>query len=443
MSDPTEKERATPSPGPTAMEAELPDLTREELVRYARHLVLPEVEEEGQRRLKGAHVLLVGAGGLGSPLALYLAAAGVGTLGIVDSDRVEASNLQRQVLHGTSDVGRPKTDSARERLAEINPEVSVEAFDVRLTSENALELLEPYDVVVDGSDNFPTRYLVNDACVLLGIPNVYGSIFRWEGQVSVFAARDPARGARGPCYRCLFREPPPPGLVPSCAEGGVFGVLPGVVGSLQATETLKLILGVGEPLVGRILIFDALEMSWREVEVPRNPDCPVCGDEPTQTELIDYELFCGVSDGQAETGAEPRSGAPGAESATAEGDTVGEGDEGAPTPPGPDRPEIGARDLERWLEEGRDPLILDVRQPWEWRVGNLEELGARLIPLMELEERRGELPRDREIVVCCRTGARSADATRFLRAAGYDGTYNLRGGLTAWKAQVDPDLSVA
>jgi len=387
----------------------LPALEREELKRYSRHLVMPEVGMEGQKRLKAARVLLVGAGGLGSPLGLYLAAAGVGTIGIVDFDVVDETNLQRQLLHGTKDVGRSKLESARERLADVNPHVEVRTHEARLTSENALEILEPYDVVVDGTDNFPTRYLVNDACVLLGKPNVYGSIFRFEGQVSVFGA-ETGDGSPGPCYRCLFREPPPPGLVPSCAEGGVLGVLPGIVGSLQALETIKLILGKGEPLVGRLLIFDALEMSWREVKLRRNRTCPVCGDEPTQKELIDYEAFCGVP-----------------------------ADEDAAAAAGREEvPSITASELARRLEAGEDLAIVDVREPYEWEIVNLDEHGARLIPLGELDERMSELDSADEIVLHCRSGARSARALQRLREAGFRKVWNLEGGILAWAEEVDP-----
>jgi molybdopterin/thiamine biosynthesis adenylyltransferase/rhodanese-related sulfurtransferase len=383
-----------------------PELTRAELLRYARHLALPQVGMEGQRRLKAARVLCVGAGGLGSPLALYLAAAGVGTLGLVDFDVVDATNLQRQILHGTKDVGRSKLDSAVERLADANPHVEVVRHDTRLTSENALDILAGYDVVVDGTDNFPTRYLVNDACVLLGKPNVYGSIFRWEGQVSVFATPG------GPCYRCLFREPPPPGLVPNCAEGGVMGVLPGVIGSLQATETLKVLLGVGETLAGRLLIFDALDMSWREVALRRNPDCPVCGDHPTQTGLIDYEVFCGIV---------PAPGAPARDTGV---------------------PELDPADVVARLGTDRPPFLLDVREGWEWQVGNLETLGGRLIPLGDLPLRLGEIPGDRPVVVVCRSGQRSLTAARQLLDAGFPEVYNLRGGLQAWARDVDADVVV-
>lgn len=389
----------------------LSDFSRGELYRYARHLTLPEVGVEGQTRLKQGRVLCVGAGGLGSPLSLYLAAAGVGTLGLVDFDTVDESNLQRQILHGTSDVGRSKLDSAVERLHDVNPHVTVERHETRLTSENALDILDGYDVIVDGTDNFPTRYLVNDACVLLGKPNVYGSIFRWEGQASVFAAGD------GPCYRCLFREPPPPGLVPNCAEGGVLGVLPGIIGSVQAMETVKLLLGVGRPLIGRLMIFDALDMSWREVELRRNPDCPVCGDAPTQTELIDYEVFCGTA---SEAGEREAASAAGAGSITA------------------------AELAERLSSaSGPPPFLLDVREPWEWAVSNLGGRGARLVPLGELDERIAELPEDRPIVVYCKSGQRSASAAAMLAERGFAPVVNLEGGLLAWAERVEPDLAVA
>ena len=385
------------------------DLSRDELLRYARHLALPGVGPEGQERIKEARVVCVGAGGLGSPLALYLAAAGVGTIGLVDFDEVDTTNLQRQLLHGTSDVGRSKLDSARERLGDVNPHVHVEAHRARLTSENALEILGGYDIVVDGTDNFPTRYLVNDACVLLGKPNVYGSVFRWEGQVSVFATEE------GPCYRCLFREPPPPGLVPNCAEGGVLGVLPGIIGSMQALETLKLILGVGDPLAGRLLIFDGLESSWREVRLRRNPDCPVCGDAPTQQGLIDYEVFCGVRTDD------------GATQARAEGAAA--------------VPELDPLAVAAELESDTPPYLLDVREPWEWAVSSLASRGARLIPLGELEERMGEVPRERSVVVYCRSGQRSHEAAQKLARAGYAAA-NLRGGIVAWARDVEPGLPV-
>lgn len=387
-----------------------PDLTRDELYRYARHLALPNVGLEGQRRLKESRVLCVGAGGLGSPLAMYLAAAGVGTIGIVDFDIVDESNLQRQLLHGTDDVGRHKLDSAADRLHALNPHVEVVRHEAKLDSANALDVMRGYDVVVDGTDNFPTRYLVNDACVLLGIPNVYGSVFRWEGQLSVFAAED------GPCYRCLFREPPPPGLVPNCAEGGVLGALPGIIGSGQAMETIKLLLGVGRPLIGRLQIFDALEMEWREVALRRNPKCPVCGDEPTQTGLIDYDLFCGVT---SEGAAEP--------AVTATVASVQEVDP------------VGARER---LDGDPTTFLLDVREPWEWAVGNLSDRGARLIPLSELEERLAEVPDDRSILVYCKAGGRSARAARQLEAAGRTDVVSMRGGLKAWAIDIDPDLRV-
>ncbi len=389
-------------------------LSRDELYRYARHLALPHVGMEGQERLRASSVLCVGAGGLGSPLALYLAAAGVGRLGLVEFDTVDESNLQRQILHGTSDVGRSKMDSAEEQIRETNPHVTVERHETRLTSANALGILEGYDVVVDGTDNFPTRYLVNDACVLLGKPNVYGSVFRWEGQVSVFGLDG------GPCYRCLFREPPPPGLVPNCAEGGVLGALPGVVGSMQALETFKLLLGVGTSLSGRLLIFDALEASWREVALRRNPACPVCGDEPTQTELIDYEVFCGVRQEE-----EPNAA-----------------DGGAPPTEASDFAEVDAREVHDMLDGEAAPFLLDVREPWEWSVGSLAHRGARLVPLGELGERLGEVPRDRPVVVYCRSGQRSRTAARRLVDAGFDRVSSLRGGLRGWAAEVEPDIRV-
>ncbi len=383
----------------------VPALDSSELSRYARHLSLPEVGKEGQLRLKDAKVLLVGAGGLGSPLALYLAAAGIGTLGLVDFDEVDATNLQRQILHGTKDVGRSKLDSAQESLADVNPNVSFVPHPVRLDSSNALEILGPYDVVADGTDNFPTRYLVNDACVLLGKPNVYGSVFRWEGQASVFANGD------GPCYRCLFREPPPPGLVPDCAEGGVLGVLPGIMGMIQAVEVIKLILGRGKTLTGRLLIFDALEMTWREMAILRNRDCPVCGDEPTQTGLIDYEDFCGLKPSAGE-------------------------EEDMTNPFG----EVGATELAERLKSAEPPYLLDVRQPHEWDIVNMASDGAVMIPLAELGNRLDELPADRQIVVYCRTGARSATAAQMLVEEGFSGVFNFVGGIHAWADEIDPSL---
>ena len=387
-------------------------LSRPELARYARHLVLPEVGLEGQRALKRARVLVVGAGGLGSPVALYLAAAGVGTLGLVDFDEVDATNLQRQILHGDSDVGRPKLDSARDRLAAINPHVEVVTHQARLTSANALSVLADYDVVVDGTDNFPTRYLVNDACVMLAKTNVYGSVHRWEGQVSVFATEG------GPCYRCLFREPPPPGLVPNCAEGGVLGVLPGVVGCLQALEVVKLIVGRGRPLAGRLLIFDGLELEWREVAIRRDPACPVCGDRPTQTELIDYEIFCGVK-----PEADPM--------------TLPSNDESSePTGPG----SIDVLEASARLDADAPPFLLDVRESWEWGISNLASLGAVLIPMGEVGARLDELPRDREIIVHCRTGVRSGDVANQLWRAGFREVLNLEGGINAWASEIDSGL---
>jgi adenylyltransferase/sulfurtransferase len=376
---------------------ELPKLSHEEILRYSRHLILPDVGVEGQRKLKAARVLLIGAGGLGSPAALYLAAAGVGTLGIVDFDVVDKTNLQRQVLHGTSTVGVPKLESARERIQDLNPNVQVEGFETRLTAENALDIIREFDIVADGTDNFPTRYLVNDACVLLGKPNVYGSIFRFEGQASVFYAE------RGPCYRCLYAEPPPPGLVPSCAEGGVLGVLPGIIGSIQAMETLKLILGVGEPLIGRLVLFDALKLVFRELQLEKDPDCPVCGSHPTVTELIDYEAFCGI-------GAEPAY-------------------EGA---------EIGALELRDEWRRNPDLLVLDVRDRHEYEIVHLD--GAVLVPLSELPDRLSELDGHKEIVTHCHHGARSLKALEILKAAGFAKVRSLRGGIDAWAVNVDPSL---
>jgi adenylyltransferase/sulfurtransferase len=382
-------------------------LSSEESLRYARHLILDGVGPAGQRRLKQSRVLVVGAGGLGSPVALYLAAAGVGTLGIADFDVVDVTNLQRQVIHGTSDVGRPKLDSARDRIGEINPHVRVEPHAVRLTSANALEVVRAYDVVVDGTDNFPTRYLLNDACVLAGKPNVYGSILRWEGQASVFWA------GRGPCYRCLFAEPPPPGMVPNCAEGGVLGVLPGIVGSIQAAEALKLLLGAGEPLLGRLLLFDALRMKFREMRLRRDPACPACGDHPTIHALIDYERFCGL--------------APEAPSDGRDMDAHG-------------IPAITPAELKARLDRGDRITIIDVREPFEWEIGNLGAHGARLIPLGQLPGRADEIDPADEVVLQCRSGARSAHALEYLRAQGYGRLWNLDGGILAWSDQVDPSI---
>ncbi|MEE9132000.1 MAG: molybdopterin-synthase adenylyltransferase MoeB [Gemmatimonadota bacterium] len=387
----------------TVLGADQVELSRDEIRRYARHIIMPEVGLEGQKKLKQARVLLIGAGGLGSPASLYLAAAGVGTIGLVDFDVVDYSNLQRQIIHGTGDVGRSKLASARERLLDINPEITVERHEVRLLSDNAMEILKDYDIIVDGTDNFPTRYLVNDACVLLGKPNVYGSIFRFEGQVSVFYARE------GPCYRCLFREPPPPGLVPSCAEGGVLGVLPGIVGTMQANETVKLILGQGEPLIGRLLLFDSLRMKFRELRLRKDPDCPICGENPTIHELIDYEAFCGVTEAALEQ----------------------QGLQGQV-------PTITATDLKARLDAGDPIRIIDVREPHEWNICNLET--AELIPLASLPGQMNGLDSTEDIVVLCRSGARSARAVRLLQEAGFRRAYNLTGGLLAWSDEVDPSM---
>jgi adenylyltransferase/sulfurtransferase len=376
-----------------------------EVARYSRHLIMPEVGVEGQKRLKASSVLLVGAGGLGSPLGLYLAAAGVGRLGLIDFDVVDFSNLQRQVLHGTPDVGRPKLHSARDRLQAINPEVRLDLYETRLSSANALDVLRPYDVIVDGTDNFPTRYLVNDACVLLGKPNVYGSIFRFDGQASVFWP------GRGPCYRCLYPEPPPPGEVPSCAEGGVLGILPGLVGCIQATETVKLLLGRGEPLVGRLLLYDALQMSFREYRVRRNPRCPVCGDRPTIKQLIDYDQFCGVRGQEAP--------APAASSVPGAG-------------------EITVEELKRRIDRGEELFILDVRNPEEFQIGRIP--GSTLLPLPALPQRFRELDPDRELIVHCKSGMRSQKAIDFLRSQGFTKLVNVKGGILAWSERIDPSV---
>ena len=385
----------------TAGDETLPSLSREEVLRYSRHLILPEVGLEGQRKLKAARVLLVGAGGLGSPAALYLAAAGVGTLGLVDFDVVDVTNLQRQILHGTRDIGRPKLDSAADRIGEVNPHVRVEPFNTRLTSANALEIIREFDIVVDGTDNFPTRYLVNDACVLTGRPNVYGSIFRFEGQASVFATAD------GPCYRCLFREPPPPGLVPSCAEGGVLGLLPGLVGTIQATEAVKLILGIGETLVGRLLLVDALRMQFRNLKLRRDPECPACGTHEL-TALKDYEEFCGLRRAAAAGLAAP-----------------------------PIR-EITPREVAAKRARGDDFDLIDVREPHEYAIARIE--GARLIPLATVSDAISTLDPNREIVVHCKAGGRSARAAQVLQNAGFHRVWNLAGGITRWSDDVDPDV---
>jgi adenylyltransferase/sulfurtransferase len=379
-------------------------LTHEEVARYSRHLIMPEVGMEGQLKLKAARALCIGAGGLGSPVLLYLAAAGVGTLGLVDFDEVDYSNLHRQIIHGTPDVGRSKLDSAKARINVLNPEVEVVTHEMALSSENALGLFADYDLVVDGTDNFPTRYLVNDACVIGGKPNVYGSIFRFEGQASVFATKD------GPCYRCMFPEPPPPGLVPSCAEGGVLGILPGVVGMLQATEAIKLILGVGESLVGRFLLFDALKMRFRELKVRKDPDCPVCGEHPTVTQLIDYEQFCGI-----------------APTATA-----------AATSSTEDADEATVEELKTRLDRHESFLLLDVREPQEFEICRIP--GSVLIPLGDLPSRLFELEGRDDMIVHCKSGVRSGKAVKLLREAGYSKARNLKGGILAWINRIDPTL---
>jgi adenylyltransferase/sulfurtransferase len=374
-------------------------LSNDEILRYSRHLIMPEVGMEGQLKLKQARVLCIGAGGLGSPLALYLTAAGVGTLGIVDFDVVDFTNLQRQIIHGTQDVGRKKLDSAADTLRGINPNVDIRKFETRLSSANALELFREFDIIADGTDNFPTRYLVNDGCVLTGKPNVYGSIFRFEGQASVFATKE------GPCYRCLYPEPPPPGLVPSCAEGGVLGILPGLVGVIQATETIKLILGSGEPLIGRLLLVDALSMRFRELKLRKNPDCPACGTHPTVTELIDYNQFCGIR-----------------------------GEE-APAPTA--MTDMTVEELKKRLDRGDELFVLDVREPHEYQICNL---GGHLIPLNDLPKRVSELDSSHEIVVHCKLGGRSAKAVEFLRQSGFTKVHNLAGGINAWAERIDPKV---
>ena len=381
---------------------QLPELTTDDLARYSRHLILPEVGMEGQRKLKAARVLCIGAGGLGSPLALYLAAAGVGTLGMVDFDVVDASNLQRQIIHSTKDLGRKKLDSAEEKLKALNPALNVVKHDTMLTSANALEILKDYDIVADGTDNFPTRYLVNDACVLLGKPNAYGSIFRFEGQASVFATKE------GPCYRCLYPEPPPPGLVPSCAEGGVLGILPGLVGVIQATETIKLILGNGEPLIGRLLLVDALSMRFRELKLRKNPECPVCGTNPTVTKLIDYQQFCGIK---------PQ---------TAQEKQMNNG-----------IPQMTVQELKRRMDAGEDVQLIDVREPYEYQIA---QIGGKLIPQNEVPQRLAEIDRNREVVVHCKGGGRSQRIAEFLQQSGYPKVSNVAGGITAWSNEIDPSV---
>jgi len=387
---------------PPIAESALPELTTDDLSRYSRHLILPEVGMEGQQRLKAARVLCVGTGGLGSPLALYLTAAGIGTLGLVDFDVVDASNLQRQIIHSTKDIGRKKIDSAEEKLKALNPAINIVKHETMLTSANALDILKDYDIVADGTDNFPTRYLVNDACVLLGKPNAYGSIFRFEGQASVFATKE------GPCYRCLYPEPPPPGLVPSCAEGGVLGILPGLVGVIQATEVIKLILGKGAPLIGRLLLVDALNMRFRELKLRKNPECPVCGTNPTVTKLIDYDHFCGIV---PETPQEKnmKNGIP----------------------------QLTVKEFKARRDAGEQIFLLDVREPYEYQIA---QIGGTLIPQNDVPNRLAEIPRDREIVVHCRSGARSQRIAELLKQSGYTQVVNLAGGILAWADEIDPNV---
>jgi molybdopterin/thiamine biosynthesis adenylyltransferase/rhodanese-related sulfurtransferase len=380
------------------------DLNHEEILRYSRHLLIPEVGLSGQKKIKAASVLMIGTGGLGSPVALYLAAAGVGRIGLVDYDKVDASNLQRQVIHGTSGIGMLKVESARQRMLDVNPDIRVDIFNEPFTSQNAMQIAQDYDILIDGTDNFPTRYLTNDVSVLLGKPNVYGSIFRFDGQVSVFDAR------RGPCYRCLFPEPPPPGLVPSCAEGGVLGVLPGTIGTLQATEALKLIVGIGKPLLGQLLLFNALDMSFDFVNLRKNPNCKVCGPNPEVTELIDYEEFCGVPGHDHDEG------------------SVGGGWD------------IEARELAEKLQQGEDIHLLDVREPHELEISRLE--GSDLIPLGQLAARLSELDSAEEMVVFCKSGTRSARALELLTSAGFRKIKNLKGGINSWAREVDPSLPI-
>ena len=382
----------------------LPNLSHEEILRYSRHLLVPEVGLEGQRKLKAASVLIIGTGGLGSPVALYLAAAGIGRIGLVDYDVVDRTNLQRQVIHGTSTVGKLKVESARERLIDLNPDIRVDAYNQVFTSENAMGIAEPYDLIVDGSDNFPTRYLTNDLCVLTGKPNVYGSVYRFEGQVSVFDAR------KGPCYRCLFPDPPPPGLVPSCAESGVLGILPGTIGTLQATEALKLILGTGEPLIGKLLLYNAQDTSFDYVKLRKNPACKVCGEHPTVTELIDYEAFCGVPGREVETGA-----------AGVEWD-------------------ITPLELEAKLKSGVTISMVDVREPHELEISHID--GTRNIPLGQLAMRSNELDPQEEIVLICKAGVRSTRALHILLGAGFRKLHNLKGGLNAWVKEIDPSQPI-
>lgn len=395
------------APDVAARATALPELSNDEIARYSRHLIMEEVGMEGQRKLKAASVLMIGAGGLGSPLGLYLAAAGIGRLGIVDFDVVDQSNLQRQIIHGTKDIGRPKLLSAKDRIADINPHVHVEGYNFALRSENALGIMKDYDVIIDGTDNFQTRYLTNDACVLLGKPNVYGSIFKFDGQASVFYPK-----AGGPCYRCLYPEPPPPGLVPSCSEGGVLGILPGIIGVVQATEAVKLILGQGQPLIGRLLLFDALKMSFRELKLRKNPECPMCGENATIKELIDYDQFCGIVP----------------ETKTTE-------------PAVDDSWEITPIQLKAKLEGGEKITIIDVREPHEWQIANLEKFGSRLIPLGQVADRLSEINPEESIVLHCKSGRRSAQAYDTLKKAGYKKIRNLRGGILEWAETVDTSMA--
>lgn len=381
------------------------DFTQQELTRYSRHFALPEFGQAGQLKLKHGRVLIIGAGGLGSPAALYLAAAGVGTVGLVDFDAIDVTNLQRQIMYTTADVGKAKLDVSAQRLHQLNPEITVRTHDVQLTRDNALEIIAEYDVVIDGTDNFPTRYLVNDACVLLKKPYVYGSILRFDGQVSVFDARS------GPCYRCLFREPPPPGLVPNCAEGGVLGVLPGIIGSLQALEAVKLLAGVGASMVGRLLLFDGLTLRFRELKLKKHADCPMCGTRPSITGLIDYEEFCGYTPNgnMADT----------SEQAVAE---------------------VTVQELKARLDQGEQPIIVDVREEFEWKIANLGKQGAQLIPLKQLPDRLDELDPHQEIILHCRSGSRSENAAKQLMSRGFTNVKNLKGGIRAWSAEIDPSL---
>ena len=379
----------------------MPKLTADDMARYSRHILLPEVGMEGQQKLKAARVLCVGTGGLGSPLALYLAAAGIGMLGLVDFDVVDASNLQRQIIHSTKDIGRKKLDSAEEKLKSLNPALNVIKHEAMLTSANALDIFRDYDIIADGTDNFPTRYLVNDACVLTGKPNVYGSIFRFEGQASVFATKE------GPCYRCLYPEPPPPGMVPNCAEAGVLGVLPGLVGVIQATEVLKLILGKGDSLAGRMLLVDALNMHFRELKLRKNSECPACGTKPTITQLIDYEQFCGVTPAAQESNL--KNGIP----------------------------QITVQELKQRIDAGEDVQLIDVREPWE---AQLAQIGGKLIPKGDVPNRLAEIDRNREVVVHCKSGGRSQQIAELLKQSGYEKVANVAGGITAWSDQIDPKV---